>query len=484
MSKRQSDSRLNLLILLTDQQRAPQHMPEGWVDQHLPSFGRLAAHGITFTQAFTAASECSPSRAALMTSTYPQENGVITTPGNLAPGMNNLAKVMKQAGYVVAYKGKWHLSDEARGALSPDFLVEYGADDWNPPEAGHTLGLDASLGGGLPNNDGRYVRGMDGQPYQTPGQGQSVLDFLDQYQSKDGPFCLFVSLVNPHDIHIIHDPDFEYLGYQRKEFRKLGLPPPANFLDSLTTKPTVQRELRRRWRKVAGDDIWDYGNFYAYLQQVVDRHIETVLNAVEERGLTASTLIIRASDHGEMALSHGLCQKMYNAYEETIRIPLIFSNPRLFPRPLQTSSLASLIDLLPTLARLAGVKVTKKLGWRGQNLGPILADPRASVREGALFTFDDPFFGGMEGPGRIRCLRQDQWKYAVYFDDAGDNFQFELYNLAKDPGEMDNLAYDRPVFATWRRLHRELTAEMKRSQATPSEFPWSAAAPRRWRQED
>lgn len=415
-----------------------------------------------------------------MTSTYPQENGVVTTPGDLAPSMNNLAKIMKKAGYQVAYKGKWHLSHAAHSATSTDFLAPYGADDWNPPEAGHTLGFDSSLGGGLPNNDGRYVSGMDGQPYQTPGYGESAIEFLEKYDATEAPFCLFVSLVNPHDVHVIHERDFEAIGYSPRNFQKLGIEPPSNLLDPLTTKPTVQKELRQRWRKVGGDDLWDYGNFYAYLQKVVDGHITTLLDALDEQDLTDNTLIVRSSDHGEMALSHGLCQKMYNAYEETIRVPLIFSCPALFPKPAQTDALATLLDLLPTLAHIAGVRVTKRMGFRGQNLRPILDNPNASVQDAILFTFDDPFFRDMDGPGRIRCLRKQDWKYVVYFDDLGTEFQYELYDLANDPGEMNNLAYDAPVSTRWRQLHKELSALMEKLYATPPEFDWAKAKPRRW----
>ncbi|MGH8653686.1 MAG: sulfatase-like hydrolase/transferase [Gammaproteobacteria bacterium] len=68
-------------------------------------------------------------------------------------------------------------------------------------------------------------------------------------------------------------------------------------------------------------------NFYAYLQTLGDRHVLNVLDELDARRLTGSTLILRMADHGEMAMAHGLREKMYNAYEETIHVPLVFSNP-------------------------------------------------------------------------------------------------------------------------------------------------------------
>ncbi len=77
---------------------------------------------------------------------------------------------------------------------------------------------------------------------------------------------------------------------------------------------------------------------------------------LDSRGLTRDTLIVRVADHGELGFSHGgLRQKDYTAYEEMIHIPMIFSNPRLFPCPVETDCLAGLIDVLPTLLTVAGL---------------------------------------------------------------------------------------------------------------------------------
>ena len=71
-------------------------------------------------------------------------------------------------------------------------------------------------------------------------------------------------------------------------------------------------------------------NFYAHLQTLADGHVGEILDALDECGLTESTLIVRLADHGEMGMCHGLREKMYTAYEEAIHVPLIFSNPLLF----------------------------------------------------------------------------------------------------------------------------------------------------------
>ena len=100
-------------------------------------------------------------------------------------------------------------------------------------------------------------------------------------------------------------------------------------------------------------------------------------------------MIARTSDHGELGMSHGgLRQKMFNAYEETIRIPLVVSNPRLFPEPRESDALVSLVDIVPTLLGLSGEPGDAD-AFDGVDLGPLLRDEADDVRDAVLFTYDD-----------------------------------------------------------------------------------------------
>jgi arylsulfatase A-like enzyme len=163
-----------------------------------------------------------------------------------------------------------------------------------------------------------------------------------------------------------------------------------------------------------------------------------------------------------MGLAHsGMRQKMFNAYEETVRVPLIVSNPVLFPRGAETRAAASLIDVLPTLLALAG-------GDPG-GLSPVLAHhatpdgealercpvdlgavtrhpaPAASVQDFTRFTYDDHQAGTARAdvvppPNRVRAIREPGWKYATYVDPTGAHTaEHELYDLDADPNEVDNL---------------------------------------------
>jgi arylsulfatase A-like enzyme len=375
------------------------------------------------------------------------------------------------------------------------YLAErYGLRGWNPPDAGNSLTEPSTAGGGTANNDGRYVRGVTpGAVGQVQGYGESVLDFLATRSPGGPPFCLFVALVNPHDVGFF-PPTWQQAGYRYEDFTGLGIDLPSNFADPLDTKPKVQR-----WYRDGFDGLEplpdqqaqrDYVNFYAYLHTVVDREITTVLDALDARGLAEDTLVFRFADHGELGLSHGLRQKTFSAYEEMIHVPLIVSNPRLYPSPVETDAFASLVDLLPTLAGIAGVPPAElaRIGAAGVDLAPVLADPTARVQDAILFSFDDgasyeELFGPLPvgtGPS-LRCVREGAWSYSVYFALDGSALEYELYNLADDPGALRNLAFEpsppgSALDAERQRLHRLLTARARAANALPAGFSWPATS--------
>ena len=132
--KRKDVAGMNIVLFLTDQERAIQHFPPNWLRQNLPGMRRLRRHGLSFERAFTNACMCSPARSTLMSGYFPAQHGVKYTleeemPASEYPQVNlptelkNLATVMKAAGYTTIYKGKWHCSkpadEERRGPGRP-----------------------------------------------------------------------------------------------------------------------------------------------------------------------------------------------------------------------------------------------------------------------------------------------------------------------------------------------------------------------------
>ena len=129
-------------------------------------------------------------------------------------------------------------------------------------------------------------------------------------------------------------------------------------------------------------------------------------------------MIVRTSDHGELGLSHGgLRQKMFNAYEESIRVPFVVSSPALFREPRESDALVSLVDVVPTLARARRAAGRPDGASTAATSARCCAARATRVRDAVLFTYDDhqagtAFQDAPGQPNRIRCVRDAAWKYA------------------------------------------------------------------------
>lgn len=495
-----SNQQPNFLIILTDQERFHMHWPKGFAKEHLSSWERLRKKGLTFNNAYCTASQCSPSRACILTGQYSNVNKVpvLNFPGGLPDKttLPNIGSWLKEkAGYDVVWKGKWHLSYPVGFEGGPpdgevwtykdivEMENKYGLSQWNPPEAGNNVTNSAkgraTMGGGSANNDGRFINGdSSDNKGQTQGIGESAIDFIRRAgavpHEKRRPFCLFVSLVNPHDIAYFPN-GWDQGGYNDSDLKDLDIALPPNFVDDLSTKPKIQKQFYNYLQKDGPLDTeiknLNYVKFYAYLHILVNRHIEALLDALDYAGLTNDTIIFRSSDHGEHGLSHGLREKAYTAYEEIIHIPFTISNPVLFPQPAETDAFYSHIDLSATISHLAG---TKTLGL-GKSQVPVIFDPSKKVRDEVLFTYDDCFFLPSDAPGsHIRTLRNSRYTYAVYYSADGSDIEYELYDNHNDPYQMINLAY-KPVpdiKELWVHLHTRLTDNIKDMNSIPAGFKW------------
>ena len=537
----------NIVLLITDQQRYPRHWPDdpSFLRDLTPNDHEISRTGLSFRQGYCNTAMCSPSRATLFTGLYPAQHGVTLThtaadltpdpknapfvlqnmanlmrkPGaprerllvgfgrgllrmgpksgnepELPADIPNLASILRGAGYEVQYRGKWHLTHpgggEWTGADSERLERDYGFAGWVPPDAGENTKAE-NFGGG---NAGPYAAGWD-EVYTRQVEEWLGMDDLPE------PFCLVVSLVNPHDV-LGYPSSYERGGYSPEEFRELGIGLPPSFDEDLRDKPSVHTLMQMGMTAYLGplrseQARLDYVNFYAHLHRVIDEKLGRVVGALgdaeDPESLRNRTVLVRVSDHGEMGLSHGgLRQKAFNAYEETVRVPIVVSCPALFPEPAETDAIAGLVDVVPTVAGLAGVDLDG--ATKGRDLSPVLAEhagtghdwlsgvsPAPSVHEHFHFTYDDHQAGtamkNVTGqPNRVRAVGDGRWKYAMYFDPAGNaKSEYELYDLDRDPNEMTNLvdyrtgeALDRADEAPLAEMRERLRAAMDEAGTAPN----------------
>lgn len=450
---------MNVLIFLTDQERAIQHFPPGWAAENLPGDRFLKEHGLTFENAFCNACMCSPSRATLLSGYFPAQTGVkwtleqdMSPPANpqqtLPTDLPNLATVMTAAGYKSTYKGKFHVTKPANrnGMYVPSDMTQYGFNRWNPPDAGEDQSAP-QFGGGFANNDGRYIHGVGPVEYGQEG----ILAFLETDPAANGPFFLVASLVNPHDVLSYPRTAFGY-GYDPADLEG-DIERPQTADEALDTKPAVQEQFLKLTNlglgKLDPEQQRNYINFYGNLMKESDAYLVKVLHSLERHGLLENTLIIRTADHGEMGLAHGgQRQKNFNFYEESLRVPLIYSNPRLFRNPEVSQAMVSHVDLLPTLAGLFDAPASARAPWQGVDYSANILDPAAPPpQDYIVFTYDDYQSGQANGPypgpmNHIVSIREERYKLAKYYDpEHPHHCEWEMYDLEADPLEIRNIAY-------------------------------------------
>jgi arylsulfatase A-like enzyme len=395
---------MNVVVFLTDQERAIQHFPPGWAAENLAGNNRLRRYGLSFRQAFTDACMCSPARSTWMTGFFPAQHGVkYTLEAESSPPKNpqvelpldlpNLATVMKTAGLNPVYKGKFHCVKAAAGG-----------ENWVPQASRRWSTRTTSSSTRATNLSAGY----------------SNTSLLGDIQA------------------------------------------PRTWQEDLSTKPHAQLQFKRMFQIGGGPIVKEkqvraYLNFYGNLIKSSDNYLMQVLDALQAQNLIDNTLVIKTADHGDMGLSHGLRQKNFNFYEESLRVPLVYSNPTLFPNPRITDAMVSHVDFLPTMASLFGATATAP--WQGVDYSSVVLDPSSSVQDYIVFTFDD-FQSGQQNPpypsppNRVASLRENRWKLAEYFDPLRRQPSvFEMYDRATDPAEVKNLAY--PGYTRTREQERQ-----------------------------
>lgn len=467
----------NVIIFLTDQQRALQWFPAGWAAANLPFHTALAGTGVTFNRAYTNTAMCTPARTTLMTGLYPAQHLSTNTlsEGNvqseqehqLNPTYPNVGSVLTAAGYEVAYIGKYHLSKgitQQNGVNIWDDIERYRFTQWDPPDAGRNTAL-GDYGGGFANHDGRYI--------------QDALAFLQNKIDHPGgkPFCLVVSLVNPHDVlgYPANLADGGYIPAQNPNWEgnqwlaakqgvaladadwtadttpPIELPPTVDENLQTNFKPTVQHaymlvsaglgplptpEAKRKYLNF-------YGNLISYTDHQFNQILQLLDGSPAGRAIRRDTWMIRTSDHGEYGMSHGgLRQKSFSIYEEALRVPLIWSNPTDYPigSAQQCDQLVGHVDFLPTLCAMLGVD-SRGYPFAGVDYSSLIKAPATApaVQDHVLFTYDDIWCGQdaqgnpngiVPAPNRIRALLALDCAYAYYFDGQDiEKPQSEFYDL-------------------------------------------------------
>jgi arylsulfatase A-like enzyme len=410
-----------------------------------PHLDRLAAEGVRFRNAFVVHSLCTPSRSAFLTGRYGHESGVVNNRTHFPEENIPLAwsSLLRQAGYVTGYVGKFH-HDQQRGPR-PGF-----------DESASFLG------------QGRYMDcpfEVNGQTTPTQGWVDDVstdfaLKFLDTHRDK--PFALVVGYKSAHGPF---DPPprlaDKYAGQQPRPVPNLNVP--AVYAGKFRPAAKTATASKKKKAAPAGSRPMLQGYFGCIAG--VDENVGRLLARLEELQLAQRTVVIFTSDNGFYLGEHGLGDKR-SAYEESIRIPLLIRYPALgeSARGKVVDALALNIDLAPTLLDLAGVPVPQQMqgrSWRPLLSGQTPADWRTSF-------FYEYFYESPYAVPTVLAVRTATAKLIRY---PGYDDWTELFDLTTDPYETRNLI-DEPAART---LRQQMEAEFDRqSKLVQFRFPPTA----------
>ncbi|MEO1060469.1 MAG: sulfatase-like hydrolase/transferase [Actinomycetota bacterium] len=489
--------RPNVLVVVTDQQRADHNGYLGNQMVRTPYLDAVAARGTVFENAWVANPVCMPNRSSIMTGRLPSAHGVIFNDRSLEWGAGTHVRQFRAEGWRTALIGKSHLQHgmsrnatfPARGAAAIDHGYGTGWDTWedaeryedDPPElpddfygfghvelsidhgarvSGHHLRWALDRGGRYEDlvvpltADAPRRRGSDRwwQIYDPPYDEElhstnfvtdRTIAFVREAVAAGDPFYVWASFPDPH--HPMTPPG---RWFDRHDPADMELPGTRS--DPLDRAPAYLRQLQQG---TAADQLaWvlPFGASDADLVreaiaatygmiELVDDGVGRILSAIEALGQLDDTIVVLTADHGDMMGDHGLMLKGSMPFNGTQRVPLVVADPRRGSG--RSTSPASSIDLAPTLLELA--EVTPNDGIQGRSLVPVLDDPSAAVRDHVLVEDDlRPRTARILGvPHRIRTIVADDGTKLTRFS-TGESI---LFDLAEDPDELHELGHADPA---------------------------------------
>lgn len=490
----------NILMIMTDQQRADSLGCMGNVLARTPNIDALAARGALFRNHFTPHQICSPSRATLFTGKLARHHGLTRNGVALSETQPMLSRDLQAAGYRTHGAGKFHFQPilagiEQRMPDSNAFWTLPESHGWRGPFFGFDT-VDILIGESVGATEGgHYARWLaetapDAAALYAPENALAprptdmdevwksaipealhyntwitdrACDFLDQ--SGDDPFFLFVSYPDPHhpfsppapwcdlfEPADMPDPDVDQneletmpsylLDGDRDEAAK-------SYVDYLRNPgPPREQGFLQTTRRISTSSLKQAMAHTYGMVSMIDAGVGRILDRLDALGLTEDTLIVFTSDHGELLGDHGLIRKGPSPYRALLNVPLVVAGPGVAPG--LRDALTSHLDLRATLVTYLGLPEPHT---DGLSFATLLGDPGASGPDAILAEYHP----------RTRAETYNQtlvtraWRLTTYPLNPSWG---EMFDLTNDPGEHRNLYFDDAHAHTRQALMARLSAEL------------------------
>ena len=449
----------NIILIMTDDQGHGDLGYHGNPLIHTPVLDSLARHSVRLSE-FYVSPVCAPTRASLMTGRYGLRTGVYDTyrgGATMATEEETIAEVLKSAGYRTGAFGKWHLGDNyPYRAMDQGFdetLLHTGGGLEQPGDYFENFSRkDSSYFNPVLEHNGATV---ESQGYCTDIFTDAAIDFIKSDQDK--PFFLYLAYNAPHTP--LEVPEAAYERYR-------GMPYPFD---------TFAIQGSNEFERMKPGDIEAARKVYAMVSNI-DENIGRLQKALQTTGATENTLIIFLSDNGPQHIRYksGLYGRKGSVYEGGIRVPSFWHFPKAFGSARDVPGIAAHIDVLPTLAAIAGTQPNAELD--GRSFLPALTGEASQVEGGRTL-----FWQWQRGYPRgfhNMAVRTDSFKLVgkYTFDKAPDDF--ELFDLSTDPYETNDLSKKMPeVVEELSKKFLEWQGKMKASPALLSVHPATLKTP-------
>jgi arylsulfatase A-like enzyme len=444
--------RPNIILIITDQQRYDTINALGYAYADTPHLDRLVHEGVTFCNCFVTAPSCAPSRASLFTGYYPHTTGILK---NADHWRHAWVEQLAESGYYCVNVGKMHTFPyETPLGFHERYVVEnkdrylegrYYLDEWD--KGLRTRGL-VKQQRELYRQRADYRERLGAFEWELPEETHAdffVADmaswWIEHQPQPEGPLFLQIGFPGPHPPY---DPILRYA----EPYMKRDLPLPQVSEGELTSQPPPFQAMRRHNAEVDHDSIYylldpipeqQHRQRAYYLGNVtmIDEKIGQIMGALQRRGYLEDAVVIFTSDHGDALGDHGHSQK-WTMYDVITRMPLIVWSPGRFPGGRILDPLCQQMDIGPAVLELAGAEVPRSM--EAQSLTPAL---RGSPWVGRPYVFAEHGRDGiLQETAFMTMVRSPEWKLVHFMDQPFG----QLFDLARDPGEVHNL-WDHPAAA-------------------------------------
>lgn len=390
-----------------------------------PNMDRIGREGCVFQNAFVVNSLCLPSRATMLTGMYSHSTGAVSNvEGKIDPKLPLVSDLLQKAGYETAFLGKSHVE----GALMDhpwDYYFGFlGQADYY--RARITEGIKGKYG------EEKLYAGE----YVDTLLTRKAVEWLQQKREK--PFCLFLWFYAPHA------PFFRPKDMVN-DLNGVSIRVPASFNEDQNGYPGKPRAVADADDKIGYSEV--YSDDPRSLEELVkdhnvgvednDRNVGAVLREVERQGKLDRTAVLLSSDHGFFLGEHHLYDKRL-MYEPSIRVPMLLRYPGKVKPGTTSEEMVLNLDMAPTLLQMAGLASPGEM--QGKSMLPLAEGEKVEWRKDWLYEYYE--YPGFENVRPCRGVRTARYKYIEFFIDPKE---YELYDLDKDPDEMNNL-YGKPGF--------------------------------------